>query len=178
MPHVRTEGHGQRGYFSLENMNIVYDARNCDIAAYFLAKRWPDRYTFDFSPGLSVREHDRVECENVWRRLHRLKPLPLPPAPAITVTPDNANEVTSIEWATNSAKPDTNFLANVVEFRGKPLDAAKLVALLDHFGAKPEPNASGLELKITKDVNLTGVRMWIRLLPGVAPTGPRSLDLR
>jgi hypothetical protein len=163
------------GTTGLANMKTVYDPRICDMAAYFLAKRWPDRYVFDLSPSLSIRERQRVECLNVWRRAHNLPALPLP-APPHRVTPDQATVVTAIEWATNSAKPGTNFAASVEAFRGQPLDAKKLVAFLDGYGINPEPQASGIELKITKDEDLTGVMMKIRLLPGTLPRNPRLWD--
>lgn len=167
-----TEQHA--GMTGLANMKTVYDPRICDLAGYFLAQRWPDRYVFDLSPSLSVRDRQRVECQNVWRRAHNQPALALPPPPAHRVTPDQATVVTAIEWATNSAKPSTNFAASVEAFRDKPLDAKKFVAFLDDYGINPEPQASGLELKITKDVNLTGVMMKIRLLPGKLP---RNLQL-
>ena len=164
------------GMTGLANMKSVYDPRICDLAGYFLAQRWPDRYVFDFSPALSVRERQRVECLNVWRRAHNQPVLPLPPPPAHRVTPDQATVVTAIEWADNSAKPSTNFAASVEAFHGMPLDAKKLVAFLDAFGANPEPQASGLELEAVKDENLTGVLLKIRLLPGTSPTDSQIWD--
>lgn len=163
------------GTTSLANMKTVYDPRIGDMAGYFLAKRWPDRYVFDLSPSLSVRERQRVECLNVWRRAHNLPTLPLP-VPAHRVTPDQATVVTAIEWATNSVKPGTNFAASVEAFRSQLLDAKKLVAFLDGYGTNPEPQASGLELRITKDEDLTGVVMKIRLLPGTPPWNSRAWD--
>jgi hypothetical protein len=77
---------------------------------------------------------------------------------------------TAIEWADDSAHPDTIFAASVEAFRGKQLDANNFVAFLNAFGANPEPQASGLELKVIKDENLTGVLLKIRLLSGKAPT--------
>ena len=164
------------GMTGLANMKTVYDPRISDMAGYYLAERWANRYVFDLSPSLSVRERQRVECQNVWRRAHNLPALPLPPLPAHRVTPDQATVVTAIAWADNSAKPGTNFAASVEAFRGKPLDAKKLVAFLDGFGAMPEPQASGLELEAVKDENLTGVLLKICLLPGTAPKNSQSWD--
>ena len=164
------------GMTGLANMKTIYDPRICDMAGYFLAERWPNRYVFDLSPSLSVRERQRVECQNVWRRAHNLPALPLPPPPAHRVTPNQATVVTAIEWEGNSAKPSANFAASVAAFRGKPLDAKKLIAFLDGFGANPEPQASGLELEAVKDENLTGVLLKICLLPGTAPKNSQSWD--
>ena len=155
--------------FGLPSMRTIYDPRICDVAAFYLAERWSDRYVFNFSPSLSVRERQRVECLNVWRRAHNQPVLPSPPPPAHRVSPDQATVVTSINWADDSAKPSTNFVAGVNEFQGKPLDAKKLVAFLDSYGANPEQLAAGVELTITKDEDMTGVTMKIRLLRGYVP---------
>ena len=164
------------GMTGLANMKTVYDPRICDLAGYFLAQRWPNRYVFDLSPSLSVRDRQRVECQNVWRRTHNLPVFALPPPPTNHVTPDQATVVTAIEWADNSAKPSTYFEKSVEAFRGKPLDAKFFVAFLDDFGAAPELQASGLELEAVKDENLTGVLLKIRLLPGTAPTHSQIWD--
>ena len=83
------------GTTGLANVKTVYDPRIGDMAGYFLAKRWPNRYVFDLSPSLSVRERQRVECLNVWRHAHNQPALPLP-TPPHRVTPDQATVVTAI----------------------------------------------------------------------------------
>ena len=154
-------------------LRTLYDVRICDLAAFFLAQRWPDRYVFDLSPGLSTRERQRVECQNVWRRAHNLPLLPLPPT-AKQLKPEQANKVTSIEWATDSAKPGADFTARIEAFRDKLLDTNHLVAFLSALGTNPEPQCSGIEFKAVKDDDLTGVKFTIRLLPGTPPDSGRQ----
>jgi hypothetical protein len=139
------------------------------MAAFYLAQRWPDRYVFDLSPGPATRERQRVQCLNVWRLAHNLPALPLPPAP-IPLKPEQANLVTAIEWAKDSAKPSPDFAARVDAFRGKLLDTNHLVAFLSALGKNPEPQCSGVEFEAIKADDLTGVRLTIRLLPGTPPT--------
>ena len=157
-------------------LRTLYDVRICDIAGFCLAQRWPERYVFDLAPRSQQRNRQRVECQNVWRRAHDLPSLPLPQSATNHVTPDQANMVTAIEWATNSAKPDADFAAKVDAFRGKLLDTNRLVAFLAALGTHPEPGFSGIEFKAVKDDDLTGVRFTIRLLPGTPPSEGKEWD--
>ena len=147
----------------------LYAPRICDAAGFFLAKRWPDRYAFDLSPSLSVRERQRVGCLNVWRAARNLAALPLPQPAMNHLAPELANTVTAIEWETNSATPEPGFAAKVEEFRGKPLTAQNLTAFLSGYGTHPEPRTSGLAVTITRDEDLTGMRFSIRLTAGIPP---------
>jgi hypothetical protein len=155
-------------------LRTLYDARICDMAGFCLAQRWPDRCVFALAPGLSTRNRQRVECQNVWRRAHGLTALPLPRPPANRLRPDQANTVTAIEWAENSARPKADFAAKVEAFRGKLLDTNQLVKFLSALGTHPEPGLSGIEFKATKDDDLTGIRFAIRLLPGTPPVEGRG----
>jgi hypothetical protein len=46
------------------------DPRVCDMAGFFLNQLWPQRYEFDLSASLEIRERQRIECQNVWRLAH------------------------------------------------------------------------------------------------------------
>ena len=158
-----------------ETMNYIpaqqrweHHPRLCDMAGGYLSQRWPDRYVFDSSLGLHSRNRQRVECQNVWRLARNLPALPLPPAP-VALKPEQANMVTSIAWAKDSAKPSAEFAARVEAFRGKLLDTTGLVTLLDTLAVYPEPQFSGIVFRAARDEDLTGVRFEIRLQAGTAP---------
>jgi hypothetical protein len=46
--------------------------RVCDLAGLFLNCLWPDRYLFDASASIEVRDTQRIECQEVWRKAHNL----------------------------------------------------------------------------------------------------------
>src|SRR5207237_406489 len=50
--------------------------------------------------------------------------------------------------------------------KGKRLRPDDLVATICNFARTPEPGAEGLELRATKDSYLTGVQLFVRLIPG------------
>jgi hypothetical protein len=149
--------------------------RTCDMAGGYLSERWPDRYVFDSSLGLNSRERQRVECQNVWRLARNLPALPLPQPPN-RVKPEQANTVTAIEWAADSAKPEAVFAARVEAFRDKLLDTNTLVPFLAALATHPEPQFSGLVFKANKDEDLTGVRFKISLLAGTPPAEGKEWD--
>jgi len=146
------------------------DPRVCDMAGYFLAERWPERYQFDLSASLKVRDRERLECQNVWRQAHNLSVLPLPPPQTNHVSRDEATKVTAIKWTPDTVKPTDVFAAQVEAFKDKFLVATNFVDLITSYGAKPAPHTAGLVLKARKDSDLTGIILSVRLLPGKPPT--------
>jgi hypothetical protein len=59
------------------------DPRICDLAGHVLWKQWPKKYDFDLAASLAVRDRQRVELKNVWRKDHGLPLLELPQPPRI-----------------------------------------------------------------------------------------------
>jgi hypothetical protein len=57
------------------------DPRICDMAGFYLDRGWPRRYDFDLSASLQVRDQQRIDCQNVWRKAHNM---PLLSAPQLT----------------------------------------------------------------------------------------------
>jgi hypothetical protein len=141
------------------------DPRICDMAGHFLAKRWPERYKFDISAPLKTRDRQRIECANTWRRTRGLEPLALPEDKSVPVARNEATKVMPIVWSTDDVQPSKAFDSHLSEFKGKLLDSEKLVRLLAEFAGHPESGASGLDLKVIKDDDLTGVRILAKLLP-------------
>jgi hypothetical protein len=140
--------------------------RICDIAAWKLAERWTNRYFFDISASLKLRDRQRVECINTWRRSRGLEPMPLPYTDGPQVSRDDATKVINIQWATNSAAPEQVFAAAVADLRGKRLKARDLAKLLTNFAGHPPPNVAGLELRANRDEDLSGVRLFLKLMAG------------
>jgi hypothetical protein len=57
------------------------DPRIGDVAGHVLWTRWPKKYTFDISASTAVRDRQRLELKNVWRKEHGLPPLEQPKPP-------------------------------------------------------------------------------------------------
>ena len=108
-------------------------------------------------------------ASNSWRKTHNLALLPLPQNQSSRVGRNESTKVTAIEWESNSVPPAKDFAATVTRLNGGPLNVKDLVALLTHFAAHPETNAAGLHVQAFKDEDLTGVRLLVRLIPGISP---------
>ena len=149
------------------------DPRICDVAAWFLADRWPARYAFDPLGSLSIRNRQRLVCLNAWRAAHNLPPFEIPPLrilpPRPTVGQVDAANVISIEWLEDSASPGPDIAARVAKLKGQRLDPQQVVELLTHFAGHPGPNSKGLKLQISKAADLTGVSVVVGLIPGTPP---------
>jgi hypothetical protein len=143
--------------------------RICDMACNYLAERWPDRYAFDLSGPRKAREVQRIQCLNSWRKAHNLSLVPLPRSQREHVSAGDCVKVTSVEWATNSAQPGKDLAAKIDHLKNRRLNPGDVVSLLSYFADRPEPNSSGIEMRLEKDGDLTGVGLFIRLIPGVAP---------
>lgn len=146
--------------------NGVLGPRICDAAGYSLSQLWPGKYVYDLKASLKVRDRQCIECRNVWRRQQGLSPLDLPQAPTAHVTRAEANKVTAIEWARDSAKPDAAMEARIDALKDKPLDADTFVDVLTSFAANPVYGAGGLDLRAIRNEDLTGVVIRARLMAG------------
>lgn len=145
------------------------DPRVADMAGLYLNWLWPDRYKFDVSASLKVRDSQRIECQNVWRQSHNLPAIPFPPARSQHVSPNEAAKVTVIKWEVGTVKPSHAFVASVEAFKDKLLTPTNLVNFLAKYAANPEPGTAGLELNARKDEDLTGVTLMVGLAPGTPP---------
>jgi hypothetical protein len=150
------------------------DSRICDNAGVYLAERWPDRYQFDFSASYKVRERQRIQCINTWRAAHNQPVLPLPTESTNHVSAAEAAKVTMVEWAPDGVKPAEAFVAKIKALQDQLLTAAAFTTVVRDFEENPQPGTSGLELKALKDEDLTGVKIWVRLLPGTGTGQPRG----
>jgi hypothetical protein len=135
------------------------------MAGFFLNQRWPERYPFDLSATLAVRNQQRLECQNVWRRRHDLPEIVPPPAQTNRLAATEAVKVTAIVWETGSAKPTDDFAARIGALRGKLLSAPDITEVLGRFVAQPEPGTEGLTFSARKEADLSGVTLVVCLLP-------------
>jgi hypothetical protein len=72
-----------RGWSVQQGDEQCTDPRVCDLAACALAKVWGRPRLFDLFAPVSTRDRQRIEVANVWRKEHRLTPLPLPGQPEV-----------------------------------------------------------------------------------------------
>ncbi len=155
------------------------DPRICDLAAWFLSDRWPDRYSFDVGGPLETRNRQRLLSLNSWRTAHNLPAVPVSTPRSITERPKvartNSTVVTSVEWSEDSAEPRPAFAARISAMKNQRLDARHFVEVLTSFAAHPEPNAMGLDLKALRAGDMTGVRLVARLIPGTPPRPDGSI---
>jgi len=158
------------GYGGDINNTSFRAPRICDMVGWYLAKRWPRRYTFDSSASLKTRDRQRLDCMNVWRISHGLPISPIPPERATHVSPDQAAKVTLIEWSPDTIPPHEAFASRISGFKDKVLDADDLGHLFWEFRNRPESNAHGLQLKAIKDEDLSGVRLIVKLFRDASPT--------
>jgi hypothetical protein len=157
---------GYQGFDAWEYGMNVSDPRICDVAAWFLAERWPNRYRMSLPGNLQACERRRIEFLNTWRAAHQLPSLPLPQPQHAALAPAEAAKVTVVEWSPDSTKPTESFTARIGNFKDKLLRAEDIIALITDFTHNPEPGVSGLIIKADKDEFLSGVSLTLTLLPG------------
>jgi hypothetical protein len=140
-----------------------------DTAGDLLHQFWPERYAFNSSATFRIRERQRIECQNVWRQAHQLALLPLPTTTTFHVSTNEAVKVTDIVWEADSVKPTDAFAARVEAFKGKLLTATNYLKSLSEYAAQPESGTSGIVFNACRDNDLTGVTLFVCLLPGTPP---------
>jgi hypothetical protein len=138
-------------------------------AALALSKRIPVRYHFDPKASPKLRALQILEMQNVWRRKQHLPELPVPTPRTTHVERADATTVTTIDWASDSAKPDDTLIAQVAALLHARLTGQSLTAIITRYLTAPLPGSCGLMLKAQKDEDLTGVAIMIRLVPGRTP---------
>ncbi|MBT3289191.1 MAG: hypothetical protein HN380_17745 [Victivallales bacterium] len=52
--------------------------RICDVAGHTLADRWPEKYRFNAKASIKLRDRQRTNCINIWRKEKKLPLLPIP----------------------------------------------------------------------------------------------------
>ena len=139
--------------------------RICDMAGFYLNKNWPNRYEFDLAASLKVRERQRLVCQNIWRKANQLPELPLPQARTIELAPGEANKVVAIEWAEGGVAPDKDFADRVEALKDKLITPGDIVGVLTAYTSKPAGGTGGIQLRVRKDEDLTGVTISVGCWP-------------
>jgi len=91
---------------NLEKVSFA-DPRICDMAAYVMSRRWPEKYVFQWSASAADCAPQITKLQDTWRTAHGLPPLPVPaPAPMISAAPES--EVAPLLDAYIAAKADAD----------------------------------------------------------------------
>ena len=144
------------------------------LLSEFLHQLWPSRYKLETPDTAKTRDRERIGYQNVWRQLHNMPLIPIPPAPTDHISATEATKVTAIRWDARSAKPSKTFVERIETFRGKLLDPTNYANFLAAYAAEPETGTSGLVFRLRKDEDLTGVTIFISLFPGIPPNQNES----
>jgi hypothetical protein len=73
-----------------------------------------------------------------------------------------------IEWAADGTKAQQKFTDRIEKLKDRALQAEEIVRLIADFVRSPEPGSSGFMLTATRNEELTGVQISIRLIPMTA----------
>ena len=154
----------------------ISDPRICDLAALHLAEQWPGQYAFDIVASFGERERQRLANLNVWRRKNNLPEVTAPARVMLKLAAAEATKVTQIQWATNllAARP-LALERRVAAFKDQRLDADSLVKFLCALTKEVTREAGGISVKWVRDGDLTGVRMFARMLPAQRSTTQTAL---
>ena len=75
----------------------------------------------------------------------------------------------AVEWAEGGVAPDKDFADRVKALKDKLITPGDIVGVLTSYTSKPVAGTGGIQLRVRKDEDLTGVTISVRLLAGVAP---------
>ncbi len=136
------------------------NTRMYDIAGRILSERWPDKYSYDPSAPLNIRDRQRIECANIWRIAHNKEILPLPSPRPVVPQP---NMVSKAMFTNSSGRPDQVLAEAVESIRGKTMTPESFSSLLHLLKASSEKRVSGYWIEAVRDGDGTGIRIMIDL---------------
>ncbi|MGV3660157.1 MAG: hypothetical protein ACO1TE_08225 [Prosthecobacter sp.] len=154
---------GSRGEFEFSSPRI------CDFALWALHEI--DGRTYAFSPRAGRRQHDveRIAAANVWRRAHQ-QPLLPPPAPASPrLEEKDALKIVAVRMEPATGLADSFVARRALELRGTAFMPQTLPGMLRDFASQSMPGASGLRVEASREDDLTGVVLHLRISPGRYP---------
>jgi hypothetical protein len=114
------------GMSSGRNGKGIHNPRLCDLAAWEVANTWKMPDAFDISASLRIRDRQRIELQNVWRKKQGMKLLAVSEAKKIDRLPDAAIQplLQALLYAPNDAQRQQ--ARQLIEVAGLPaLPAAK-----------------------------------------------------
>jgi hypothetical protein len=156
---------------TLEGVTFM-SPRVCDLAAYALAKAWPQRYAFTWAESPFSRDAQIIKLRNLWRHAHGLPPLPLPVRPSHPAAATDPNIVAGCRWMNGPEIPGLPISV------GKPLTADGLFdAIVQLEGARP-PGCSAFHLTVDRPAERDGVTVEITWIHGRQLRGRESDSTR
>ena len=126
------------------------DPRICDVAGQVLWSRWPKKYTFDIAASPAIRDRQRLELKNTWRKQHGLPPLELPHPPQIhRMSEDELRPFwNAVLQAVN--EQDRSKAVSAIEARGlSALPAARKLLATIPVAAPSRPTLEGLVRRLS-----------------------------
>jgi hypothetical protein len=151
------------GNFSLNNLRF-HDPRRCDLAATLLATAWPEKYSFDPTASLVVREQQRCVALNAYRTIHGLASIAFP-ATRPPVLPEDTDEIAEVDFVGGEIKSPPAVLEFLRTAKGKRIDAKFLQALRQAFldaCASQRPRADqGLVVEALRESDHLGVTLMV-----------------
>lgn len=141
-----------------DQLGMIYpfEQRLCDKAGAILSKHWPDKYRFDASSSQKMRELQRLECMNIWRKSQEMQTLA---SPAQRPPAENPNEVVEVTFIRSIPNPDLELASNAMA--GKILTSDDFFALMLKFIQTEPERISRVRIQARRDEDLTGVRIIV-----------------
>jgi hypothetical protein len=132
----------------------------CDLAAYALAKTWPQRYAFNWTESLFSRDAQITKLRNLWRQAHGLTPLPLPVRPSHPAAATDPNIIAGCRWIDG---PEIHDLPISV---GEPLTADGLFDTIVQLGRARPPGCAAFHVIVDRSAERDGVTVEITWIHG------------
>jgi hypothetical protein len=125
----------------------AHDPRLCDLVARELSELWKQPAGFDISAPVRVRDRQRVELQNTWRKKQGLPPLPMPTVKTIKRMPDKDVMPKLLALLSSADDAEREKAQRAIELLGLPaLPAAKEMLTK----TKDEPAFSNLQETVNR----------------------------
>ena len=147
------------GVATLEGVHFM-SPRVCDLAAYALAKAWPQRYAFTWAESPFLRDAQIITLRNLWRSAHGLTPLPLPIRPSHSAAVTDPNIVAGCRWI------DGREIHDLPISVGKPLTADDLFETIVQLESARPPGCTAFHVTVDRSADHDGIAVEITWIHG------------
>ncbi|MBK8041059.1 MAG: hypothetical protein IPK22_28580 [Verrucomicrobiaceae bacterium] len=146
------------------------DPRICDHALWALHELEAAKYSFSPKAGRRQRDTERIAAANQWRKEHAQPLLPLPPPPGPKLPPTEALRIVRVILEP-SPKPESDETTNKARaLEGSHFSPKTIPELLVWFAQSNLPDVQGLDIEASRENDLTGVELRLRIHPGKPKT--------
>ena len=146
------------------------DPRICDHALWALHELEAAKYSFSPKAGRRQRDTERIAAANQWRKEHAQPLLPLPPPPSPKLPPTEALRIVRVILEP-SPKPESEETTNKAKaLEGSHFSPKTIPELLVWFAQSSLPDVQGLDIEASRENDLTGVELRLRIHPGKPKT--------